>query len=246
MSQNFARVVVWQPTSSWGLPNASPFCMKLETWFRMAGIPYVAKNVTGPAKSKGGKMPYIERPDGSLMWDSSLIIETLTREHNVTLDEGLAKTDQTLGLLVQRLFEEDLYFFIIYDRWIDESGWKLTSEAYFGALPLLLRALVVPMVRRQVISAARGQGISRLPPTYRDRKGIAAISAIADVLGEKQYFLGRPSSIDAVAYGFLANLLWSPVRSAVSDSVRNHVNLVSFCNRMKETYWKDWTPPKVA
>ena len=42
------RIVFWQLSPCWGLPNASPFCLKLETWLRMAKIPYEAKSVTGP------------------------------------------------------------------------------------------------------------------------------------------------------------------------------------------------------
>ena len=54
-------IILWQMPPIWGLPNPSPFCMKLETWLRMSGLPYEAKAITGPPKSKSGKIPYIER-----------------------------------------------------------------------------------------------------------------------------------------------------------------------------------------
>lgn len=233
-------VVFWQLPPCWGLPNASPFCLKLETWLRMAGLAYVAKDIKGPPKSKSGKIPYIERPDGSLLSDSSVIIETLTREHSVKLDDGLSSTEKAQGLLIQRLFEEELYFHMLYDRWFDPAGWQITEPAYFKSLPWILRTAVVPVIRRQLIGALRGQGTARLPDEYRQKKGIADLSAVAAVLGERQFFLGRPSTVDAIAYGFLANCLWTPVRSPVVDSAREHRNLVAFCERMKETYWKDF------
>lgn len=242
-SMSDQRIVFWQLPPCWGLPNASPFCLKLETWLRMAKIPYEAKSVTGPPKSKSGKIPYVERPDGSLLSDSSLIIETLTREHAVRLDEGLSVSEQSQATLLQRLFEEELYFHMLYDRWYDPAGWQLTEPAYFASLPWVVRKLVVPVVRRQLIAAVRGQGIARLPGDYRHKKGIADVAAVAGSLGDRQFFLGRPTTTDAVAYGFLANCLGSPVRSPTSDSVREHANLVSFCARMKELYWKDWSAP---
>jgi glutathione S-transferase len=60
-------VVLWQMQPLWGLPNPSPFCMKVETWLRMAGIPYEPRAIGGPPKSTTGKVPYIERPDGSFL-----------------------------------------------------------------------------------------------------------------------------------------------------------------------------------
>lgn len=236
-------LVLWQPSPCWGLPSASPFCLKLETWLRMAEIPYVPKSLSGPPKSSNGKMPYIERPDGSLLSDSSLIIETLTRERGVKLDDGLTPGERAQGTLLQRMFEEELYFHLLYDRWCSPVGWELTAPAYFGKLPWPVRRLVVPMIRRKVIAAAQGQGIGRLPEGYRQKKGIADVGAVAELLGERQFFLGRPSGIDAVAYGILANCLGSPVPSPIADAIREHKNLVRFCERMKETYWKGWSAP---
>ena len=46
----FARV--------WGIPNPSPFCTKVETYLRMAGIPYEVADAVPPQAPKG-KLPYI-------------------------------------------------------------------------------------------------------------------------------------------------------------------------------------------
>lgn len=235
-------IVLWQMQPVWGLPNGSPFCMKVETWLRMAGLPYVAKAITGPPKSKSGKVPYIERPDGSALWDSSVIIETLAREHGVQLDRGLSDGDRAIGTLLQRTFEEELYFLALYDRWVDDQGWRRVSKDYFGQLPWVLRSAVVPIIRRKVMSAARGQGVSRLPTGHRIAKGEADLRAIAHVLGDKPYFFGQPSSYDAVAYAFLANLLWAPLQAPLADALRRHANLVAYCERMKAQYWAGWSP----
>ena len=34
------KVILHQPPAAWGLPNPSPFCAKLETYLRMAEIPF--------------------------------------------------------------------------------------------------------------------------------------------------------------------------------------------------------------
>ena len=49
----FARV--------WDIPNLSPFCSKVETYLRMAGIPYEVADAIPPTAPKG-KLPYTKRP----------------------------------------------------------------------------------------------------------------------------------------------------------------------------------------
>lgn len=235
-------IILWQMAPMWGLPNASPFCMKLETWLRMAGIPHVTRAIAGPPKSPTRKVPYIERPDGSLACDSSVIIETLTREHGVTLDDFMSDAQRVQSLLIQRLFEDDLYFVILHDRWVDDAGWAITSKAYFGGLPWAVRTVLVPIIRRQVVATARGQGVSRLPPGERDRRVIANVRAIASLLGDQQFFLGQPSSVDAIAYAFLANGLSAPIRCALHDELHAHERLVAYCERMRATYFADARP----
>jgi glutathione S-transferase len=232
-------IVLWQMKPLWGLPNASPFCMKVETWLRMAGLPYQTRAITGPPRSKSSKVPYVERPDGSLLYDSSVILETLEREHDVTLDRHLSADDRAVGLLLQRMLEESLYFLVLYERWVDDQNWTRTARDYFGDFPWPIRKLVVPIVRRKIVAAAVGQGVSRLPEGQRVARGKADVRAIAQLLGDKPYFFARPSSYDAIAYSFLANMLWAPYDSPVKDELRAQPNLVAYCERMKAAYYAD-------
>ena len=45
---------------AFGLLNASPFCMKLEMYLRMAGLPYEAVNSGDVMKAPKRKLPYID------------------------------------------------------------------------------------------------------------------------------------------------------------------------------------------
>src|SRR5262249_5837756 len=204
-------------------------------------IPYVAKALARPPKSRSKKIPYIERPDGTLLSDSSAIIETLTRERGVSLDDGLSDDDRALGLLVQRTLEEALYFIMLFERWEIDENWKKVEPAYFGSAPWLLRKSFVPLIRRKVREYAYGQGVARLEESERNRKGESDIRATGPVRGDRQSPLGRPSSFDAVAYAFLANLIWVPIASRTADVARRHENLVSYCERMKAAYFEGST-----
>lgn len=71
----------------WGLPNASPFSMKAETYLRFRGIPYQVVP-SGPRKSPTGKIPFIVE-DGRSITDSEAIIDHFERREPVHLDAGL-------------------------------------------------------------------------------------------------------------------------------------------------------------
>ena len=79
-------IKVHQFAPAFGLPNASPFCMKLETWLRMAGLPFELVNDGNVMKAPKGKLPYID-DDGQPVADAT----------HVALGAG-AQVD-TIGLL---------------------------------------------------------------------------------------------------------------------------------------------------
>jgi glutathione S-transferase len=54
------RIRLFQFPRLFSIPNLSPFCSKLETWLRIAGIPYDVVDTPNPRKSPKGKLPFIE------------------------------------------------------------------------------------------------------------------------------------------------------------------------------------------
>ena len=52
-------IKLYQFKPAFGLPNASPFCMKLETYLRMAQLPFVAPKISlgDIGRAPKGKLP---------------------------------------------------------------------------------------------------------------------------------------------------------------------------------------------
>ena len=142
------------------------------------------------------------------------------------------------GTAVLRLLEDSLYWVLLYARWIDERGWPLTRPAFFGALPVPLRWFIPPIARRSLAQQLHAQGIGRLAPQEIYRIGEEDIDALSSMLGEQPYFLGmQPSSIDAAAYAFLANILDVPLETPLLQAARAHANLAAYCGRMRARYY---------
>jgi glutathione S-transferase len=222
---------------AFGLPNASPFCMKLETYLRMVGLPYELVNSGDVLRAPKGKLPFID-DDGTRVADTSFIIEYLKGRYGDPLDAALSPEQAAVATAFQRLLEEDLYWAVVQTRWVEDAGWQTTRDAFFGALPVPLRWIVPPLARRGLRSEMRGHGMGRHGAAEIHAIGCRDVTAVADFLADKPFMLGEsPTSLDATAHAFLANLLWAPVDSPIQRHARARPTLEAFCQRMKARYF---------
>lgn len=227
---------VYQFPTVWGR-NISPFTLKLETWLKIAGLPYQVVPTRNPGHGPKGKLPFIEDEDGTRVADSSLIIRHLERTRGLDLDAGLSETERAQALALQRLFEDHLYFIGVWNRWIDPDGWRATEPALFGFLPPGVRQVVPPLVRRRVRRDLVGQGLGRHSQAEQYAMGRADLAAVSTLLGERRFFFAdRPSTTDAIAYGCLANLLLVPVETELKRIGASFLNLVAWTQAMDRRF----------
>lgn len=218
----------------------SPFCMKVETYLRMAGLPYECPRNADLMKSPKGKMPYIEDTGngGKVVADSTFIIDYLKATYGDKLDAHLTVKQRALGVLIQRTFEESLYWPVVYSRWIDETGFAVLNDKVFSRLKFPMRHLMPLMARRNVRKELHGQGTGRHSRDEIYAIGCRDIGALSEMLDDQPYFLGtEPSSVDAIAYAFCASLLWAPFDMPIRAHAQSLPNLEAYCQRMKARYY---------
>ena len=230
-------IKLFQFAPAFGLPNASPFCMKLETYLRMAALPFELVNSGDVMKAPKGKLPYID-DDGTIVADTSFVIDYLKGRYGDPLDAALSPPERAMATAFQRLIEENLYWAVVHTRWAQSAGWTKTRQAFFGAMPAPLRWFVPTLARRAVLAEMRGHGMGRHSAAEIDAIGCRDVTAIADFLADKPFMLGeQPSSLDATAHAFLANLLWAPVDSPILRHAQTRPTLEAYCQRMKARYF---------
>jgi glutathione S-transferase len=231
-------IKLYQFNLAWGLPNPSPFCMKVETYLRMASLPYEAINNAVPFKAPKKKLPYIE--DGTrLVADSGFILKYLRLTYGDILDENLSDHEKARAHALIRLFEENLYWVVLYYRWIEESIYSETKKVFFGAVPPIMRGLVASRVRKGIRKALYAQGMGRHSRDEIYEIGKADLRAVSMWLGDKPFFMGATAtSVDASAYAFLANILLPPLKSPLQDQGVCLPNLWAYCERMKTKYYE--------
>ncbi len=232
-------LVVHVLPGAWGLPSASPYCVKLLTWLRMADVAHDVVEEMSPTKAPRGKYPYVVFEDGTKLPDSQLIIDHLTRVHDVQIDAALSAEQRAASVMIQRTFEDHLYFAILYGRWMLEEAWAVTAPAYFGSLPAVARSLVPVVARRGVRSALHGQGTGRHEWRAILHEAKRDLEALDVTLGEDRYFLGtEPHGVDAIAFAWLDGILRAEVPAALRELLEQYPRLVQYCERMRERYWR--------
>jgi glutathione S-transferase len=230
-------IKLYQFAPAFGLPNASPFCMKMETYLRMAGLPFELVNSGDVMKAPKRKLPYID-DGGTIVADTTFVIDYLKGRYGDPLDAALSPLERAVATAFQRLIEENLYWAIVQMRWAEEAGWERTREAFFGAMPAPLRWFVPALARRGLLAEMRGHGMGRHSAAEIHTIGCRDVTAIADFLADKPYMLGeQPTSLDATTHAFLANLLWAPVDSPIRCHAQARPTLEAYCQRMKTRYF---------
>jgi len=235
-------ITLHQTPAAWGVANVSPFCLKLETYLRMTGVPYTAR-LADFRKAPKGKVPFIEE-EGKMLGDSQLIIEHLKQKHGDALDARLSKEELAQGHILRRMLEESTYWHIIQERWASEEGWKSYKPIFLGIVPPVIGHVVVPGIRRKVIQALRAHGLGRHQPEEILALGKADVSAVATMLGDKPFLFGeQPTSFDAVVYAFIVSITAFPVDSPFKRFTQEQRNLVRLVDHFQQRYFANWSPP---
>ncbi|XP_063589272.1 failed axon connections-like [Penaeus indicus] len=89
-------VYLYQFTRTPVLPSLSPYCLKVETWLRLAGLKYENVDHKMKYKSKKGQLPFVE-VNGEEVADSAIIIKELGQRYNQDLDAGLSAEQRNVA-----------------------------------------------------------------------------------------------------------------------------------------------------
>ncbi|SFI02754.1 Glutathione S-transferase [Bosea sp. OK403] len=228
-----------------GLPDPSPFCIKTEILLRMSGLPF--ERVTGNMRNAPkGKLPIIV-DNGVTIADSSFIRFHLESAYGIDFDAGLTPEQRGVAWAVEKMLEEQLYWIVVHERWIDSGNFDRGPRHFFKTVPAPLRPLVIAMVKRKVRNNLDGQGIGRHSAEERLALTKRAYAAIVGILGERQFLLGdTPCGADAALGAFTMSALSPVFDSAIRGVVESHPNLVAYEARIRARFFPEAAAVKAA
>jgi glutathione S-transferase len=231
-----AVITLYNFGPAFGLPDPSPFVMKVETLLKMAKLPY-RTDATGFAKAPKGKIPYID-DDGVVVADSTFIRWHIEKKYRINFDQGLDAGQKATAWAFEKMVEEQLYWVVVDERWMDDENFRKGPRLFFRKVPAPIRPLVTAMVRRKLKATLHGQGIGRHSADEILAIATRSIDAIADFLGDKPFFMGHePTGADATIFAFACGLLCPHFASPSRAVAERRENLRRYVGRMTARFY---------
>lgn len=221
-------ITLYQPAPSFGLLNASPFCMKLEGFLRWQNIDYqteIAQPDQGPYK----KVPFIGYNE-NILGDSNAIIYHLLADNNIQYADD---ADFSHGVAYQRLAEDHLYFALLYFRWMDDEVWPQLKDSFFQPIPEPMRTEVADQVREGVKQTLYSQGLGRLPKEDILEAAKADLAELNAHLAKHSFICGETMThFDFAVWGILSQIIDSKLVIQLTPLAQPFTALQAFLARI--------------
>jgi len=254
--QNYEKDVVYlyQFSRTPVIPSLSPFCLKVETWLRLAGIKYENVEHKTKLRSKKGQLPFVEL-NGEEIADSAIILKELSQRFNKDVDAGLTNDQKSQQHALISMIENHFVWVVM--AWRSKfpdniiKGYKVNLQHALGTkipngiLNFMFRfSMGRKIIYPQGAKKVKAQGIGVHKPEEIIKFGEEDLQALSASLADKPFFFGdEPRTVDVVAFANLAQVYFIdkevqyPLREYM---VENCPNLVGLINRIKERCFPDW------
>lgn len=238
-------VYLYQFSRCPSIASASPYCLKVETFLRMAGLTYENVDHKLKYKSKQGLLPFIEL-NGQEINDSEIIIKELSERFEKNLDEGLTAEQKLTSHAFTSMLDNKTSWVVRWWRYnnpqqfIDSAKLDL-KQVVNSVLPKSVITLLFKMGFRSHIKFAVGHGLGKHESKQINDFGKEDLKSLSQLLGEKKFFFGNePHLLDCVAFAHVSQFVYLPFDDFEEWLKNETPNLIAHCERIKEKYWPDW------
>ncbi len=144
----------------------SPFCVKVHRALRGNGLAYTRRTGSRPDAWRSfnpqGQVPVLlvdERP----VTDSTAILHEIERITDRSI-AGNSPAERAESWLYEELADTAVNGFLVAARWADERNWPRTRDAYFHAMPALIKAIIPGRLRAGVTANLVARDVWRAGP----------------------------------------------------------------------------------
>ncbi|MFH4978053.1 hypothetical protein AB6A40_004762 [Gnathostoma spinigerum] len=234
------NLYVWP--SDFGLPSIDTRCLQFAACAKFCAAPVTVIPSVSAWKSPNGEYPVFTVPDNnstvsSKITDFSKFTEFLRMTaQDVILDVHLTSSEKSEIDAFAALMQHKFYPAQLHLLWCDKWNYSTVTSRWFAShlsFPYGLYYLESRRKRAAAYVAAR-----KRTETELITDAIGVINLLSLKLGDNKYFYGdKPSSLDALIFGYLAPMVKLPLPS---DRLQQHIlacpNLIRFVESIISIY----------
>lgn len=229
--------------SQWGVPDPSPFCVKLESFLLINKISYKigdydAKTILGKAPKK--KAPFVDLENGERIGDSNFIIQRLAKDLSIEMNEGLTKEQCAISHAYRKMMDESLYFSLVYSRWWEDTGWNVIRPVFFKGMPPVIGGFITELIRKKTKKMLYGQGVGRHSKDEIYTIAKHDLDALSTLLSDDQWFFGtdKPTLLDLTCHAYVINIIRPPVENTMKKHTLTLNKLCDHAERLQTLLYK--------
>ena len=192
------------PRPTGGL-NLSPPVIKVESFLRLAAIPYVYIATRDTTISPTERFPMIVH-NGNIVSDSTFIVEYLVQAYNVKVDASLTAEQRAVGLGARRLLEANSSWCLYRSLVVDSTKAIVPFFAKEFGVARIVAKVMIYFVRKSMIKTLNTIGNGDLTDIQYRAEHLADVQALEALIGKNKYIVAEElTTYDCAVFNHLAS-----------------------------------------
>ncbi|PAV77487.1 hypothetical protein WR25_02534 [Diploscapter pachys] len=224
--------------SDFGLPSVDVQCLQFLAAARICASPVAIVSASAPWNSPTGEYPVVfdkSKSDVKPITDFEKFVDVLRKSgQDYVIDADLTIFERSELDAFGAYLQQHLQPALLYTLWVDDLNYTTVTSFWYNRRLHFPYNLYYLEKRRKKAKRC----ISERTETQIMKSGLQAINMLSAKLGDNKYMCGdKPSSLDALVFGYLAPLLRLPLPN---DRLQLHLsacpNLVRFVETVASIY----------
>ena len=217
-------------------PSHSPFCIKAMGLLEMSGQKWQPEYLSNPSKMPLSRLPVLKTSNG-LVPDSAMI-QSWLEARGAEFYSGLSDIQRAQAHAITRMVEENLRLGLVHDRWLNDTCWQITRDAFFKEIPAMLRPAIAGQVRKQARAGLVAHGIAQFAESDRRGRLEKDLDVLDQLLGSQKFLFGEsPSGADVAVVPVLDGIRTLLVATGVRALVHETESLVAYVHRGRDAFY---------
>ncbi|EGT35237.1 hypothetical protein CAEBREN_03034 [Caenorhabditis brenneri] len=223
--------------ADFGLPTIDVASLQFLACSKMCASPVRVVHSSRPWRSPNGEFPMVSQTDGDAkpVTDFEKFVDILKKcGQDVVIDADLTSIERAQLDAFSSYLHHNLYPAVLHTFWVDELNYNTVTQYWYASqLHFPYNSYYLEKRKKKALRILAGK-----TGTEVIRDAFMALNTLSTKLGDNKFFCGnKPTSLDALVFGYLAPLNRVPMPSdRLQVQLSAYPNLCRFVESVSSIY----------